>query len=325
MSTATATPELDVDALFGTTNYNKTSTVAYKNLKLSQPDLKKGQSETTLTVKIMPPMHSGRDRNGVNWACRSAIHWGYKVQDAKDPNKEFGKSFVCVEKSYNKVIEQVCEECELIREAKNVMELRRNALKQAGNEKGVDTDPEYQRAAGFTKVHNLDCKYRINVMTLDGEFGVLKVSITTYKALKAFMEGYKAKKGVDINDPNGGAWIKFTTTGQFRDKKDNIEIYMEEIPGSDGAFRAKPGALTHEQKVQALKCLPDIFLPESAVLSPAQVAALTKCSGDPAEVSAIFSGQGQVMAPGAQATANAGGLNVAATEPMTAERFAKEY
>lgn len=317
------TPETDVASLFGTNNYeNSPKKPKTKYFSLKQPDKKKGEESTTFICKILPAMHSGKTRQGVNWACRTAVHWGYSVIDDKDPTKTYRRTFKCVEKSFNKVVQVACPECELLEKYTNEAADIKAEYEKAGKAQELETHKRYQFLTGFVHWqtgHRLDVKYKINVMTADGEFGVLKVSTTTFKDLKAWMDRYRKENGVDPADPNGGVWLKFTSTGQSRDKRDTWEVVQETVVENGKKYKMdKDGKLTQQQMLNAVELCPDLFSPDSPVLTVEQVQELVDSEGDLDKTTAIFkAAKGDVAEEKEEGSANSG--------PMTADQFVKQF
>jgi len=82
------------------------------------------------------------------------------------------------------------------------------------------------------KRYNLDAKYYLNVVNLQGEIGLLKIGATHFKALKAKRDKIMETKGEDILAINGGYFMDFSRTnetGKITDYVFEVTEYQENV------------------------------------------------------------------------------------------------
>jgi hypothetical protein len=80
---------------FGKANI-ETQFDGFKYFKLRTPDVKKGETETTLIVRLLPSMKSYRDSG--EWKFFYGQHYGYAGVNSRDPSKPRSRPFGCIQK-----------------------------------------------------------------------------------------------------------------------------------------------------------------------------------------------------------------------------------
>lgn len=268
---------------FGTPSYgNDNGKTFWKNFRLKTPDAAKGEVKTSFVCLIVPPMKSLAE-NG-KWAMYHGQHFGYSGVDPRDPSKQKMRPFACIEKTdfRTKMVTVECPACDEIRTKEAEKERRAAEYKSQGLSEG-DVRERLDPLTQWLKRHNCDRKWHINVLTQEGEYGVLQISHTLKKALDAKMDELRSKRKVDPIVE--GVWFEFTRMGKFP-VQDAVEVFM--IEGDDGSFRMKKAPLTDEQGAKALEILPDLSKDTVKMISAQQIQLIVQSSGDPEEIDRIW-------------------------------------
>jgi hypothetical protein len=239
--------------------------------------------------RILPPMKSGTEDG--RWAIYLAQHFGYKGVDKSDPNKEKARPFACPKKEdyKTKMVLVDCDECIRVAEQRDILEQKEHALKEEGR-----TDEEIGQILavlkGWVKNHNQDRKWYINVMSLDGKFGVLRIAHKHKLALDAAIKLVQENHGIDPLDIDAGVWFDFRRSGRGPTTNHTVTPVTETVNVNGRNLMAiKGAALTDAQLEQAFKECPDLKVENlMRVVSPEQVRLLVKGSGDPEEVDKVF-------------------------------------
>lgn len=270
----------------------------FKYFKLKTPDPKRGEEMTEIIVRLLPSMHSYEDSG--NWKFFYGQHYGHFGVNPRNPEKPRSRPFGCIQrKNKNKEIVVRCPKCEQIEKMRSRYDAAEDALaKQHGVDKKDPSFRDIKRAdANLKKMgewlgnHNCDKKFWINVMSLNGEFGVLQLSYTTCeKKLVPFLKRLRDQDKVDAFDPNGGVWLRFTRTGSKPQVQDNVETYDELVDIGNGrkAKVMKPAPMTAEQIEKALKICPDLAKGVVKFIDVETMERLVKSSGDPEETDRIW-------------------------------------
>lgn len=266
----------------------------YENWKIEKPGVEVGP------FRILPPMHSLQTRAD-GWVVYHGIHFGYVIPDFSDATKTRMRPFECIEKTnYNtKMIEVSCAECRNIELHEKLRDDRAaevaNYCKSQGilTEKDIEAvlaqDKDYQKELAYLKSHNKDSKQYINVMSVDGKFGVLKIPKKMKDALLVKIEEVRSKKGIEpITDFDGGCWFTFRREGNGGSSSFYANVVEEEIPEIRGATRVKLAPLTDAQLEDALKICPDLATGATIRLSAEQIQLLVESGNDPDANKVIF-------------------------------------
>lgn len=271
----------------------------YRTLKLRQPNIKNGELKTEMIVKILPALPAYkknfsffRDKMTnefakVNWAFYHNMHHGYKSIDPAKPDEPNWHSFVCPRKVKDKVELVPCAQCARTWDAREKAKALREKYKD--NEQALMADKDYQEVDEYLSAIWTDNKWKVLVMTQDFEVGVLKLSKTTFQEeLYPLMMANKS----------GNFWVKFTTTGNNRNKTDKAEVYstMQEIdlPAGNSSKKAQVQIpveciLTDEHYEKIMRLAPNISRPiGGAYLTQDQINRLTSNYNNPDVVGEIF-------------------------------------
>lgn len=264
----------------------------YKLLKLKTPDQKKGEEKTELVVRLLPSMKSYKDTG--EWKFYYGNHFGHYGNNSRNPEKPRARPFGCIQKkNKQKEILTACPKCTQIAAKQAVYDAREEELFKASGltDKKQKEFYEIKKADKALKImgewlgkHNCDKKFWINVMTLDGAYGVLQLSYTTVvDKLEPFLKEMRDKYKIDVFAPSKGLWIKFTRTGIKPRVTDGVEAFTETVTLPDGntAEMKKAAPMTKEQIQQALKICPDLKTDVVKFLSPEKIQELVDSNGDP--------------------------------------------
>jgi len=168
---------------------------------------------------ILPPL--GKLAAKGKWSQYYKIEWGYK--DSSDKFRPFQDVRVVNPKTKMVEVESAAhlKREELIRQKNSLIEL----MKQ-----GKATKHQVQEATDLVKRYNLDCKHYLNVITLDGEIGLLKIGHRAKLSLDAAINSLRSK-GVE---PIGLTGVYFNINrvvpmGKPLDTTYTITPYMENI------------------------------------------------------------------------------------------------
>lgn len=173
--------------------------------------------------RILPPM--GKLAKAGKWYEYYRVEWGYKNSAGKN------RPFQDVRKVnfQNKMVE-VESDAHLKREALKaekeslVKALRANPQDGASLARVKEVTEEIKR-------YNLDAKYYLNAIDLQGKIGLLKVGSRAYKALKTQIDELR-KKGVDPISIDNGRFFNFNrsnATGNFNDTQYQVTVYQENV------------------------------------------------------------------------------------------------
>jgi len=175
-----------------------------------------GLEEGSQVYRILPPMGNLAAKG--RWSEYYSIHFGYKNEEGKmrvfaSPEVYDGRTKTVVETD----------------PAKDRLSAANDALTQAmasGNNTLVAS------LKLFTESYNLDKKHYLNVMTLDGRIGQLKIPHRSKQALDAEIKRLRTA-GVDPLSLDNGRFFVFTRTGKGRDTLHTVTVYKtsQEIPG----------------------------------------------------------------------------------------------
>lgn len=276
-------------------NENSSPVESYKNFKLKQPDLKKGETSTVSIYKIFAALPAWKDKKAwvkdrvtgklspVNWAFTHRKHCGYKVADPSDLAQITWKAFVCPRKVKDRVEITPCAECAKIWDAKQRLLALKSEYK--GRENELEALESYRKDVEYLNAYWLDDKWKVLVMNMQGDVGVLSLSKTT---LQDKLYPLLTK------NPQNNYWVKFTSTGNGRDKVDECEIYSrnEEVTVGGRTMTVPVPVecvLTDEQLAKVFHLAPDISTVLGAdTLTHSQIEEISKSSGDPTELWHIF-------------------------------------
>jgi hypothetical protein len=287
---------------FGKVNLDD-SYEGFKYFKLKTPDIRKGETETELILRLLPSMHSYRDSG--EWKFFYGQHYGHYGNNPKQPDKPRARPFGCIQQKNPKTgeIEVECPKCTQIEKKKAAKKAREEQLLkqlQAQDASIDEKSPEFKEAKADDKKlqdlnawlmkHNCDKKWWMNVMDLKGEFGVFQLSYTTMKErLLPLLRDLRDKKKIDAFDPAKGVFLRFTRSGKGINVVDNVTVYTETVVvEGEELQKMKFAPLTDEQIEKALKICPDLKKDVVKFISAKQIAELVERGDDPDAVDEIW-------------------------------------
>lgn len=262
----------------------KESRTFWKSIYLKAGD--KGAPQGPKVIfRIMPPLKS-LENDSYGWRKKIGEHWGHVVP-SKNPGVNRQLVFACVEqRDFNtNTLTVACPKCEQVNAAKESYEEMKLDLTKQGKTKEEIYDilgPQTE----WLKSNRLSRQWNLNVMLVDGTFGVLKLSGPTYKkALLPLIDGLVKKEGMNPVDADGGVWFEAYRQGHRLESSDIITVVREvvDIPGHGKFDKIKKAPLSEAQQQEALSILPDLATDTVTYLAPDQIQMLVNGSNDPDE------------------------------------------
>lgn len=173
--------------------------------------------------RILPPL--GKLAKSGKWNQYYRVEWGYKNSAGK--NRPFQD------------VRVVNRETKMV-EVESAAHLRREALKNKSTElvAALRKDPtnetlknQYLEVKAAVKRFNLDSKYYMNAIDLNGQIGLLKIGHKAFMALKTEIEKLR-KQGIDPLSVDNGRFFNFNrsnATGNFQDTAYQVTPYKERV------------------------------------------------------------------------------------------------
>jgi hypothetical protein len=191
---------------------------------------KYGSGKTTFKIvdgdnvyRILPPM--GKLAKVGKWNQYYRVEWGFKNSEGRN------RPFQDVRKvNYQNQMVEVESAAHLQRE-----ELKAQKTALVEQLKKNPTDASLKQKVGEVtediKRYNLDAKYYVNAIALDGKIGLLKLGSRAFKALKAEIDTLR-KAGIDPLSIDQGRFFNFrrtNETGNFQDTAYQVTVYKEQV------------------------------------------------------------------------------------------------
>jgi hypothetical protein len=224
------------------------------------------------------------------WNLYIKQHWGYySTGDEQNPNG-FPRLFVCPEDVdfKTKIVNHSCPECDKNNALRAQVENREVKLRESGK-----TDEEIETLLGpskeYLKKHNLDKKFVVIAKNEKNEWGVLWIPFKAKEALDNRRKQVQKEEGWDILDPDEGAWLDFTRTGQNRNTVYGCDVVKETVALENGkkAKQDKQEALTDTDYDAIVAEVPELDT-IGRRLTDEQIERLVESMGDPEIVDAVF-------------------------------------
>ena len=181
--------------------------------------------------RILPPM--GKLAKKGMWNQYYRVAWGYKTSDGKlkpfqDPRQvNYNTKMVEVESAAHMFLEGLKAKKESVVEA-----LKKDPQNQSLREQA-------KKLVEDIKAYNIESKYYVNVVNLQGEIGLLKIGKNALDLLKTEIEN--AKKDNAGQHPVGslerGLFFNIrrtNSTGNFQDTKYQVTVYQENVDLGNG-------------------------------------------------------------------------------------------
>jgi hypothetical protein len=233
---------------------------------------------------VLPPLGDLADKG--EWRTYLSVHYGYK--DSKGTHKPFLST------------EKINYKTKMV----EVPDAASDRVKQIGAEYDAAVASrnveEAKRLKSLKEKYNLDKKFYVNAMTLNGELGILKVPYKSMKALDIEIARQKAA-GVDIMDPENGRFMVFRRAGTGLDTIHQVLTHTEMVTINGKKYPDEKVATLDDSVMARLSTevslnLNNIF----RSITPEQVALVVEAdkSGDLSVIDSIFgSGDSVESAP----------------------------
>jgi hypothetical protein len=188
----------------GTANYSGNERTQRNYFKLNDGDN---------VFRILPPLFEMADEG--RWSMFYKLEYGYK--DSQGRIKPFQDVRVVNRKT--KMVE-----------VESAAHLKREALKAKYEQlKAAKADENtLNKMKELVMNYNLDSKHYLNVITLDGKIGLLKIPYTAKQALQVEIDALKAK-GVDPLSVDQGRFFVFNKSGKGLDTLYTVKILKEQV------------------------------------------------------------------------------------------------
>lgn len=187
------------------------SKLSTERLKTNYWKIKEGVQ----TYRILPA-YGSLAHNPAKWNQYYAVHYGYRGTD--------GKMFVFASPEKVKYIDGKTRMVEVADAAKERIERAMAQLKKAEEEGNEDLAKTLK---AFLFQHNLEKKYHMNVVDLNGNVGVLAIGRRTKDLLEALIDKEKKESGIDILAPETGRFVTFTRSGTGMSTVHSVALYQK--------------------------------------------------------------------------------------------------
>lgn len=173
-------------------------------------------SEGESVFRILPPMGELAEKR--KWAMYYSTHWGYKNHE--------GKMRIFMSPEVVNRNTKMIEVSDPAHDRIKMLKAKQDEFRVAGNTEAV------KKISVELQKYNLDKKWHLNVMTLDGKIGLLKIPHKSKQALDQQIKELVAK-GVDPLAVKGGRFFVFKRIGSGIDTLHQVSVYKEkiEVPG----------------------------------------------------------------------------------------------
>lgn len=270
---------------FAAPKYGNDTESRAENFKLKTPDGSKGEVETHLIGRIVPPIKSLAESG--KWGVYHGQHFGYSGSDPKDPDKLRMKPFSCIKKEdfRTKMVKVPCSACDIIEDKKNDLELRKAECVQAKMSEN-DMRDHLQPLNDWIKRHNCDHKWHIGFVDQEGKIGVLQISHTLKKTLDKEIASYREKRK---SDPilDGVLW-DFTRMGKFP-VQDNVKPLQVSVFRDGEEFTSmKKVPFTDDDEARINEIVPDLTLSTLRYLNGHQIDLIVNSGGDPTTIDEVW-------------------------------------
>lgn len=256
-------------------------TPSYGGKKKENSRLKDGDN----IYRILPPLGE-LAAEGV-WAVYECLHWGFKGTKGMRP-------FRCIQKKdFNtKMVKVQCPECDRIAEKLAVVEDTKAKLKADGKSKEF-IDEHVKPLTDWLYSHNLDKKWYVNALTMDGKITRLAIPHKMYVQLQEKITELVTKKGIDPIAVDGGVWFNLKRTGMGNQTAHSVsveeETVMAEVNGKKTPLPMIKQAPLTQEIINRLGAEAHDLKNSFRTLSFDDIKRLVTSGGDPEVVDAVFS------------------------------------
>lgn len=166
--------------------------------------------------RLLPPVGDLAER-GI-WSKYYRVEWGYK--DSRGKNRPFQD---CREVNRQTKMVEVESAAHLYREKLNA---GKEALFKSKKEGKPVSDEMLKKATEMCERYNVESKYYVNAISLQGEIGLLKIGYKAFISLKEEIDRMRSR-GVDPLSVDNGRFFNFRRSGKGRDTIYQITEYLE--------------------------------------------------------------------------------------------------
>lgn len=237
------------------------------------------KGDGTDIYRLFPAMKSGA-ANG-SWMEYHTMHWGYEVENPKNPQAPFKKPFRCIRrKGFDGMIHEECPQCKLIERKKTLFDQNRAKLLSQGR-----TEDEIKSIltadAQWLRQYNADGKHHIAVKHIGGDARVLKIPTKAKNELLAKIDWVRKNEGIEPFDIDTGVWFVFHRTGGKGGQMNfTVEVHQEDVVIEGRRLKSTKLAPLTDADLEAGLALPDLKNDIGTRLTAEQIQALVDTGGD---------------------------------------------
>ena len=221
---------------FGKANHEGSIKKKYFNLEMGDN-----------VYRILPPFGSLASKG--KYIQYYSVVWGYK--DSNGKNTPFSDYRVVNFKT--KMVEVESPAYLRSKKLESTYDLVAKKSKEEGG-KNPETQKILADLAAQKKQYNLENKYFLNVMNLQGEVGLLKIGAKAKEQLVALIKKLDSE-GVDATSLDNGRFFNFNRIGSNRDTQYTVSVYEEQIQvaGLGTVKKAKESKITEAEASRIAK------------------------------------------------------------------------
>lgn len=234
--------------------------------------------------RILPPLGE-LAAEGI-WAVYECLHWGFKGTKGMRP-------FRCIQKKdfKTKMIKVQCPECNRIAEKLATLEDHKKRLEAEGKSK-ADVEEQLKPLSDWLFSHNLDKKWYVNALTMDGKITRLALPHRMYVQLQEKISEV-IKDGVDPIAVDGGVWFNLKRSGTGNQTTHSVSVVQEtvmaEINGVKKPVPVNKAAPLTADVIQRLTAEAHDLKNSFRTLGFEDINRLVTSGGSPEVVDAVFS------------------------------------
>lgn len=235
--------------------------------------------------RILPPLGE-LAAEGV-WAVYECLHWGFKGSKGMRP-------FRCIQKKdfKTKMVKVQCPECDRILEKLTTLEDTKRKLEAEGKTKAF-IDEHVKPLADWLYSHNLDKKWYVNALTMDGKITRLAIPHKMYVQLQEKINEVITKKQIDPIAADAGVWFNMKRTGTGNQTSHSVtveeESVMAEVNGKKMPLPVVKQAPLTQEVIARLGNEAHDLKNSFRTLSYDDIKRLVTSGGDPEVVDSVFS------------------------------------
>lgn len=233
--------------------------------------------------RILPPIGE-LAKDGV-WAVYECLHWGFKGSKGMRP-------FRCIQKKdfKTKMVKVQCPECDRILEKTTAVNARKMDLEKQGKTK-AEVDEHLKPLTDWLFSHNLDKKWYVNALTMDGKITRLAIPHKMYVQLQEKISEL-VTKGIDPIAVDGGVWFNLKRSGTGNQTSHTVsveeEMVMAEVNGKKQPLPVTKRAPLTQEVIDRLGNEAHDLKNSFRSIAYDDIKRLVSSNGDPDVVDAVF-------------------------------------